>query len=132
MVDTVFVACSLPQGMHCDVIGDDGVGRERFTLRGRAGARRLDSNFTQNDGAENVVGNHGITEVPKDLWAKWVEQSKNTPYVLSGAVFALPKLDSVRDKAKERAKERTGLEALDPDKPAPGIEKVAQPETAAA
>jgi hypothetical protein len=137
MVETVFVACRLPNGLVCDVYdppgaagGPVGPRRGSFTLRGSADARRLDSNFATNDGAQHVVANHGITEVDKDLWTLWAVQSKDAPYLKSGAIFMMPKLADTQAAAKERAKEKTGLEPMDPDKPAPGIEKVETPRAA--
>lgn len=105
--DTVAVGCKLPHGIHMDITRE-GKPRERFTLRGVNSAR--------------VIGGFGITEgVPKEFFDEWMRQHKDHPAVKQGLIFAHAQPRSVEDMAIERKELKTGLEGLDPEKPAPGI-----------
>lgn len=106
--DTVIVGCKLPCGLM-------------ITLGGKtvelAGARE-----------SNVIGGFGLTYgVDADFFQAWKKTYAELDVVKKELVFAYGDERSTRDMAKEREKERTGLEALNPDKPGPGLERV--PET---
>ncbi len=122
--ETVTIACKLPNGLHLDAKANSGE-KIRITLRGWAGARRLESagNILDSHG-RSVRGNYGVTEgVSKDLWdmlEKEFKEGKYQPYV-QGLIWALPKTDSVLSRATEMAEVKSGLEAITPksttDKP---------------
>ena len=58
----------------------------------------------------------GYTEgVPADLWNKWLEQHKNHPLHLSGAIFASASTNNVKAQAVEKKALKTGTEALMPN-----------------
>lgn len=104
MAGTVTVGCKLPHGIHLDI------GDKRVTLNGAHSAA--------------IIGGHGITEnVDKDHFEAWMIMYKDHPAVKAGYIFAHDKANNTAAQAKERAKEKTGFEGLNPEKPMPGIEK---------
>lgn len=107
---TVTIACKLPNGLHLEVPG-----RGRVTLNGNA---------TQ----VGVVPEHQISHqygltfgVDEDFWNEWVKLHHLLDIVKKRFVFAHEKVSMVQGEAREMQEVRTGLERLDPDKPAPGI-----------
>jgi hypothetical protein len=57
----------------------------------------------------------GITHgVDADFFVKWMEDNKESDVVRGGHIFASAKIGDVVAEAKDRAKEKTGLERLDP------------------
>jgi len=103
----ITVGCKLPHGIHMD-IHREGKPRTRFTLRGVNGAR--------------VIGGFGITEnVPKEHFDEWMKIHKDHPSVKQGLIFAHVQTRSVEDMAIDRKELKSGLEGLNPNKPAPGI-----------
>lgn len=98
---TVTVACKLPNGLHLDHMG------KRVTLNG---AHHKDA-----------VADHGLTTVDKDFWDAWHAAHKDYHPVKHGHIFAHVQEASAKDKAKERAKEKTGFEGIDPKKPGNGV-----------
>lgn len=102
MAGTVTVGCKLPQGLEIQV------GDKTAVLNGL------------NQSA--IIGGHGITEgVDKELFDAWMIQRKDSAVVKNGFVFAHEKLASAQAEARNRQSNKTGLEGLDPNKPAPGI-----------
>ena len=55
--------------------------------------------------------------------AKWLEQNRDFAPVKAGLIFAAPKGGSVAAEAREKKDLRSGFEGMNPDKPAPGIER---------
>ena len=128
--ETVTVGCKLPNGMHLDLYiptgekqrlgtGDDfPIYRvERVTVRGAYAGKP--------QGTPSLpVGAAGLTSgVPKDFWDKWVAANAKMPVVVNGLVFAHAEKASARAIVSERRSERTGLEGLDRDKPAPSLKE---------
>ncbi|MDK1195306.1 hypothetical protein QMW88_04050 [Cronobacter dublinensis] len=104
MAETVVVGCKLPNGLIVEQ------GGYRVTLNGA--------------NTSNVIGGYGLTDgVDKDAFEKWLAVHKDQPYVKNELVFAQAKANSARDKAKENAKVKTGLEGLPQDKPVDGVVK---------
>jgi hypothetical protein len=59
----------------------------------------------------------GLTEVDAEFWeawSLWAQANKYAPYT-KGFIFAAVKAADVRAEAKDRLKEKTGLEALNQD-----------------
>lgn len=103
MAETIVVGCKLPNGLVVEQ------GGYTVTLKGA--------------NSSDVIGGYGLTEgVDKDAFEKWLVAHKDQPYVKNELVFAQAKTNSARDKAKENAKVKTGLEGLPQDKPAPDID----------
>lgn len=65
-----------------------------------------------------IIGGFGLTYgVPKDFWAKWLAQNKDSDVVRNGMIFAHEKPNFAEGSANERAALKSGLERLDPEKP---------------
>jgi len=102
----VSVACKLPQGLtitHKDIT---------LTLKGA-------------NSSGNRLG-FGVTEgVDGDWFADWATtDAKDFPAVKRGMIFAMDTAAKAKDAAKERRGDKsvqTGLEPLNPDKPAAGV-----------
>lgn len=106
--DKYVIGCKLPNGM---VIR--GAGKE-FKLNGTNSAVIVDPATGQK---ASLLHGFGVTEdVPADIWDDFVKTHGKTPAVLNGLVFAQNDLASVKDAAKEREKQKTGLEQADPNK----------------
>lgn len=111
---TVTVGCKLPNGIHMD-FHTPGKPLRRFTLRG--------------SNASRVVGGFGIThDVPKDFFDEWMKVNAELPAVKNGFIFAMKDKESVESRAKEMAKEKTGLERLDPKQTPKGIKVLSDKE----
>lgn len=69
-----------------------------------------------------MEGGYALTQgVPAAFFAEWLEQNKNTDLVKNKVIFAHGKMTNAVAEAKEHAELKTGLERLDPDKPAPKV-----------
>lgn len=107
-LETVTVACKLPHGLHLD-LQRPGKPKERVTIHG----------FTH----PGAIAGFGITEnVNKEFFDEWLRQNKDLEPVKQGLIFSHAQQKSVIDQAKDKAYLKSGLEALDPNKPSPGIE----------
>jgi len=140
-MSTVTVACKLPHGLYLDVVDPsvfDGIDPkvgvvarpidESSRIRINGCARPVGVPLP--DDAPQIVGGYALTpNVPADFWEKWLSQNKNAPYVKANLIFAHEKAGSVVGEAKDKRGVRSGLEGMDPDKPAPGIERDARPGT---
>jgi hypothetical protein len=98
---TVTVGCKLPHGLIIDVEG------KKVKLNGA--------------NTSLVIGGYGLTPVEKDFFDAWLKLSANTVVVKRGLIFAQETQTKARDQAKEQAEVKSGLEGLNPEKPAPGI-----------
>lgn len=101
---TVTVGCKLPSGLHLDIPG-----KGRVTLNGA--------------NSSNVIGGHGITEnVDAEFLAAWMKMYADHPAVKAGLIFAHEKASSTTAEARDKTKNKSGFEGIDPAKPGPGIE----------
>lgn len=101
---TVNVGCKLPNGIRAELNG------KTVVLAGANSAR--------------LVGGFGITEgVDKEFMDGWMKAEAKNPLVSKGLVFVVDHAAKVAGAAAERAGEKSGLEALDPEKPAAGVVK---------
>jgi hypothetical protein len=130
--NTVTVACKVPGGLVLEL---DGVKKDSSIIAGRdvdvhfgtgqtvtivgSNARHPDA---ANPGRE--VAGYGLTEVPADFWAKWVEQHKGFPLLEKGLLFAQPTEDRSASQAKEQTALKSGREGMDPDNPMPRVKRV--------
>ena len=109
----VTVGCRLPNGLVLRLQDGKG-GEKRVTLRGQ----NADMN-----GALYIQPTHcGYTEVDKDFWDEWIAKHSDFAPVVSGAVFAEATESKARGAAKERVKDKTGLEGVSTD--GNGVKKV--------
>lgn len=101
-METVSVACKLPNGLRLRVAGR----KEEFVLRGTALGWGVTPEYP-------IVGGAAITtEIPADFWAQWWEQYKDADFCRRGFVFAAQKQGDVRAKATELEGVSSGLEGL--------------------
>jgi hypothetical protein len=116
----VTVACKLPAGIHLDVFrmdeyqehtvmgvrtGQRAVRTARYTVKGigrRLDDPRLNSGFALTPG------------IPKMHWEAWLNANQDTPLVKNGIIFAHRAPESVASMAKEREKNVSGFEPVDP------------------
>lgn len=76
-------------------------------------------------GAPPVVipGGYALTpDVDKNFWDEWLRLYNTMDIVEKGIIFAMPKPQEARAKAREFVDVKTGLEPLDPEKPGNGLE----------
>ena len=99
----VTVGCKLPNGLVIKV------GETQVVLKGANSSR--------------VVGGYGLTSVPSDFWDAWAKEYAASPFIKNRIVFAQTTVAKAEGMATEQASVKTGLEPLNPDKPAPGIVK---------
>lgn len=76
------------------------------------------------DAPQVVVGGYALTQgVPAQFWEAWLAQNKDAPFVKQKLIFAHEKAGNAVGEAKEKREVLSGFEGLNPDKPAPGIER---------
>lgn len=68
-----------------------------------------------------TAGGFALTsDIPKEFWDQWLEQNRETSFIVNGQVFAMSTLDSAQGKGREQKDIMTGFEAisqdLDPEK----------------
>lgn len=102
-MSTVTVACKLPNGLMLDIPG----AKAPVVLNGAI--------------HPDAIAGHGLTEVDADFWAAWTKLYADFQPLKKEMIFAQGSERSAVAKAKERKEEKSGLEGLDPEKPAPGI-----------
>lgn len=102
--NTGIVACKLPAGLTVDHKG------ESVTLNG-----------SRSDGA---VAGYGMTKgVDLEWFNDWLTgPGRDFPPVAKGLIFVAGSEANAAAQANEQADERSGLEGLNPDAPAPGVE----------
>jgi hypothetical protein len=117
-MDTVTVACKLPNGLHLENRGSDGT-RQRVTLNG---ARLATDVNGMPIATHELAGAYGLTpNVPAKFWEQWVKENAGYGPYARGLVFAQADGANARAQARELAELKTGLEPLDPSKPAAGV-----------
>ena len=90
----VSVGCKLPNGIILEL------GEKKVVLKG------LNSS--------ELIGGHGITEgVDKEFMDAWLLAHKHLKFVKEGFIFCHENAKNLAAEAKDRRKEKTGLEPLD-------------------
>lgn len=127
--ETVYVGCKMPNGLILQNFTVEQV-REAVPggFRDTPMSRRLPEVYRINgvsltheqrmsgDVGYPIVHGAAITSgVPREFWERWLEANKRSELVTNHIVFAHKEESSVRAMAAEYAKQRTGLEPLDPD-----------------
>ena len=108
MSKTVLIGCRLPSGIVLDV---DDAGSQKVELNG------LNTSM--------IAGGVGLTHVDEATWLFLKEKYKSHSAFTSQAVFAHKDSSSVSDVlalAEDLKGEKTGLEGIDPNAPAKGLE----------
>ena len=78
------------------------------------------------NGANNtkIIGGHGITEnVDAELFNAWYQANKERALVKNGFVFAYENKADTKAAAKERSKNKSGLEPINPKDKNNGVEQ---------
>lgn len=122
---TVTVACKIPNGLIAEVRPEGGGPSTRVTFIGSGQARRMDSEGNVVTETANVMLGYGLTpNVDQSFWDAWVKDNADSKLVKEMMIFAMPKAEATRDAARDVGTAvKTGLEALDPNRPPKGIEK---------
>lgn len=103
MADVIIVGCKLPHGLEIQL------GGKTVLLNG--------------NNSTDIVGGYGLTyDVDKAAFDQWLLDYKDFPAVQQGLIFAQTTDQKAKSQAKEQAAVKTGLEGLNPDAPAPGIQ----------
>ena len=64
-----------------------------------------------------IIGGFGLTyDVPSEIWNDFAKNHAKSKMIRNGVVFAVNDGRSANSAAKEREKQRTGMERLDPNK----------------
>ena len=125
MPGTLTVACKIPNGLILRVFVD-----EKYSVPVMAGGvkevtRSRPTEWSQKlngparkigqDVAHQIIHGAGLTHgVDADQFAIWLEQNKNSDFVVKGLVFGQPKANDTIAQAQEHRREITGLEPVDP------------------
>lgn len=120
----VMVGCKLPHGLHLQLY-EDGIAeasKEKIKIKSGAPVTLKGAN------SSSIVGGFGLTEVRADFWDAWIKANANFPAVKNGLIFAEARRDRAADRAIDQATAKTGVEAIDPNKPAKGIDPVPEKE----
>lgn len=122
MPGTVTVALKLPNGLVLELKENKELGLkgrpEVYVARGSALPYGVASEFS-------IVGGFGLTpNIDADFFAEWLVRNANLSVVKEGLIFAHAKASDASVQAREFAELRSGLEALDPEKPGTGLERV--------
>lgn len=69
-----------------------------------------------------IIGaKHATTEVDAEFWDLWKNTNPKFSALLSGAIFEAKNEADAKAIAKEKLKEKTGFEAMDPKDPKNGV-----------
>jgi len=72
-----------------------------------------------------VPGGFALTpNVDAEFWKAWSTAYASMEVLKKGLLFAMPKQQDAQARAKDMAKEKTGLEPVDPDHMGDGLERV--------
>jgi hypothetical protein len=101
--------------------------REYKIAKLRRGAKEFivqGNSWPQNKGPhQKLEFGYAITPgIPKAFWDEWLEQNEDADYVKNGMLFAHAETASTMAEAREKEKEKSGLERLDPKNLPKGIE----------
>lgn len=133
MSGTVTVACKLPHGLMLEVVDpavfadvnpQNGVVARPPGKRVHVAGCARPIGVPLPDDAPQVVGGYALTQgVPAAFWEQWLAQNEEAPFVKQKLIFAHEKAGAAVGEAKEKREVRSGFEGMNPDKPAPGIER---------
>lgn len=122
--EKVLIGCKLPNGLIMEVVEPgmitnvEGRAVQGLHPKPHSGQRVIlkgANSLRTNPNAAQGVFPYAVTEVDKDLWDAWLARHKNEPMVKNGFVFVAKSEKDAQAMGKERANERTGLEALNLD-----------------
>ncbi len=119
MAEMVQVGCRLPHGLVMELIKPGPMRRPsprgtRVTLKG------ANSVLTGRDNFNPIVSSFGVTAVEKDFAEAWFKANEDADFIKSGAVFRVKTENDAKAAMREREKDTTGLEPLNPGTDAKG------------
>ena len=121
MAETVTVACKIPNGVYLDLKRGDEVVRVLLNGPGMPIALDPKKRLPKKTIEHAVALTFGVD---KGFWDEWLKKNAKFGPVKAGHIFAHGEQASVLDEAKDKEKNLSGLEAIDPDKPGKGIKKL--------
>jgi hypothetical protein len=137
--NTCWIECKLPWGL------DLYLHTKGQTDEGKPIMIRMDETCVHLNGANSkfvTSGGAGLTEVPVEFWEAWTKEvGPRFQPLRSGAIMMQPTRERAFSESAEHAKEKIGLEPIDPDHPeeallpherGTGIERVPEKEQLAA
>lgn len=74
----------------------------------------------------------GLTQVDAEFWEAWIKQNPTFPAIKNGLITVQSSAAKAIDQARDNQAAKTGVEPINPDKPAKGIEPVPEKELSAA
>jgi hypothetical protein len=119
---TVWVGCKLPKGLTLELFTEETVDRPTFgggikptkvfmrtgqtiRLKGYAVPHGMVPNYP-------IIGDFGLTEVPRKFWDKFCEQNREFDMLKKGLIFAHGEESSTRAYAREHENLKCGLEPM--------------------
>jgi len=117
---TVSIGCKLPHGIVLELFEQDEPGVTRhFSQPPRSKGKVIlkgANSLRTNPRAHQGVHPYAITEVDASFWREWISNRDNSQreFIAKGLVFEAPNRIDAQAMAKERRRERTGLEGLNP------------------
>ena len=124
----VSVACKLPHGLILRAQAKQkrrqahmGGGLEDFEIFEPTGEQAVVKGYLHPQAL--IVDGAAITQVPRHIWENWFELNKTSDMVVGGFVKGHDRHEFAVGHAKEVARERNGLEPIDPDKPGARLPK---------
>jgi hypothetical protein len=129
---TVMVACKLPMGIRLHLCRPEtarenvlGGGVREYTLWRRDPNMPVvelkGSNFPYGTVPEHqIVGGYGLTVIDADFWEAWCRQNPTSLLLRNKLLFAYEHQHDAQDAARDHKTVKSGLEAIDRDKPLRG------------
>lgn len=124
MANFITVLCRLPSGIELE-LHDLGILKERASSDAPIGLASVPRQSVLLNGAKHdptyhpaegrLLGRAGRTQVDADFWNAWLKQNERNGIVTRKLVFAEANPTKADAAVAELAKERTGLEGVDPD-----------------
>lgn len=128
MPGTVTVGCKIPTGLilqvfimedHDEPLFGGGVKTVKRAVRTHHEPIKINgpARYAGIDLPHDIKGGCGLTYgVDADLFAEWMRQNKDAPYVKNGMIFAQPtgKPADIDSQIKDHQKRLSGMEPLDP------------------
>jgi hypothetical protein len=135
--DVVTVACSYPPGItlhlsesyevqeptnagYRTITAHRRIPEQQITINGPGPAWNMDPDRKRNPPPEYpILSNYALTtNVPLEFWEEWLRQGgKDSNLVQNNLLLAYKSENDTKAAAREREKELTGLEQIDPDNP---------------
>jgi hypothetical protein len=114
----VTVGCKLPHGIWMELVTPHPLEKSTLPLPRDKRAIRLNGASSVRIARTNPIDHaFGITLVDAEYAAEWFKRNKDAEFVVNNLIFLVDTVDEKNVKAaiKDHAKEKTGLEPINPD-----------------